>query len=130
MEMRIVFSGTNFAIGRLLPPKSKTDPCPPFDWVHVNFPVSLIKTKNANLRAVICRVVGLAVIDCDVTWHSSRADHIARINARSVAVGIQGASAISRVGTFLNDVSQGACAASIPKLLPSYIQSGAMPATG
>jgi hypothetical protein len=43
MEMRI--AGTKFVIGRLLLPKSKTDPCPPFDRVHANFLVSLIKTK-------------------------------------------------------------------------------------
>jgi hypothetical protein len=101
-------------------------PCPGFGWVHVNFLVSLSKTKNVSLRTV----VGLAVTDCDVSWHSSRTDYIPRINARIVAVGIPGASAISQVGTFLIDVSQGACAAPIPKLFPSYIQCGAMPATG
>jgi hypothetical protein len=106
MEMRIVFSGTKFAIGRLLLPQSKTDPCPPFYWVHANFLVSLIKTKNAGLPAVVCLVVGLAVTDCDVSWHSTRADDIPRINARVVAVGIPGASAISQVGTFLNDVAK------------------------
>jgi hypothetical protein len=50
--MRVVFSGTKFAIGRPLLPMFKTNRCPPFDWVHVNFLASLIKTKNANLRAV------------------------------------------------------------------------------
>jgi hypothetical protein len=74
VEMHVVFSGTKFAIGRLLLSKFKTDPCPPFDWVHANFLMSLIKTKNAGLRAVVCLVVGLAVTDCDVSWHSSRAD--------------------------------------------------------
>ena len=120
MQMRIVFSGTKFAISGLLLrlPKSKTDPGPPFDWVHANFLVSLIKTKNAGLRAVVRLVAGLAVTDCDVSWHSSRADDIPRINARVVAVGIPGASAISQVGTFLNDLAK-APAAPIPKLFPS-----------
>jgi hypothetical protein len=67
-----------------------------FGWVHVNFLVSLSKTKNVRLRTV----VGLAATDCDVSWHSSRTDYIPRINARIVAVGIPGASAISQSAPF------------------------------
>jgi hypothetical protein len=123
MKMRIVSSGTKFAVVRLLLAGSKTKSCPPLDWLHANFLVRLFKTKEAGLRAIFCVVVGLAGT---VAWHSSRADDDLRINARVVAVGIPGASAISQIGTFLNAVSQGACAAPIPKLFPSYIQSGAI----
>jgi hypothetical protein len=126
MKIRIAFSGTTYSIGRLLLPKSETTARPLSDRLPVDCVVSQIKTKTPRLRAVVCLILGIAGTGSDVSWHSSRADDVLHINARVVAAGIPGASAISQVGTFLNAVSQGACAAPIPKLFPSYIQSGAI----
>jgi hypothetical protein len=50
------------------------------------------------------------------------------LDARVVAVNIPGASAIAQIGTFLNDVAKGACAAPIPTTpaFQPYIQPGAV----
>lgn len=57
---------------------------------------------------------------------SDEAKEIVNLHARVVAIGIPGASAISQVGTFLNNPVPPACAHPIPMLFPSYIQSGAV----
>jgi hypothetical protein len=124
MKIRIVFFDTKFAIGRLSLPTALTRGCPPFDWVYKNFLVSL--PKNSSFRAIVGLLAGLVGTGTDVTRHSSRAEEIPRINARVVALGVPGASAISEVGPFLSAVSQGACAAPIPTLFPSYIRPGAI----
>ena len=51
---------------------------------------------------------------------------ITNVNARLIATDIPGASAISQVGTFLNNPVPPACAHPIPTLFPSYIQPGAV----
>ena len=56
----------------------------------------------------------------------ARAQATADIGARVIAVNIPGASAISQVGTFLNNPVPPACAHPIPTLFPSYIQPGAV----
>ena len=69
-----------------------------------------------------------ACIAIGVILHASlaAAQPILGINARLVAVNIPGASAIAQIGTFLNKVAQGACAAPIPTKFPSFIQPGAV----
>ncbi len=51
---------------------------------------------------------------------------ITSVNARVIAIDIPGASAISQVGTFLNNPVPPACAHPIPTTFPSYIQPGAV----
>jgi hypothetical protein len=51
---------------------------------------------------------------------------ITNINGRVVAVNIPGASAISQVGTFLDNPVPPACAHPIPTLFSSFIQPGAV----
>lgn len=58
------------------------------------------------------------------TSQSDEAKEIVNLHARVVAIGIPGASAISQVGTFLNNPVPPAHP--IPTLFPSYIQSGAV----
>jgi hypothetical protein len=62
----------------------------------------------------------------NVAWQSAGVRRIDNINARVIAVNIPGASAISQVGTFLNNPVPPACAHPIPTLFPSYIQPGAV----
>src|SRR5262249_30468797 len=59
-------------------------------------------------------------------WQEAQAQAITQINARIIATNIPGASAISQVGTFLNNPVPPACAHPIPTLFPAYIQPGAM----
>jgi len=68
----------------------------------------------------------MAVVDGDAMWQAARAQAIADIDARVIAVNIPGASAISQVGTFLNNPVPPACAHPIPTLFPAYIQPGAV----
>ncbi len=68
----------------------------------------------------------MAVVDGDAIWQAARAQAIADIDARVIAVNIPGASAISQVGTFLNNPVPPACAHPIPMLFPAYIQPGAV----
>lgn len=68
---------------------------------------------------------GIVVLDGDAALQAARAQAITQINARVVATNIPGASAISQVGTFLNNPPP-ACARPIPTLFPSYIQPGAV----
>lgn len=51
---------------------------------------------------------------------------ILNVNARVIAVNIPGASAISQVGTFLNNPVPPACANPIPNLFSAYAQPGAV----
>jgi hypothetical protein len=60
------------------------------------------------------------------TWQAIGPQAITSINARVVAVNIPGASAISQVGTFLNNPAPPACAHPLPTLFPSFIQPGAV----
>src|ERR1700688_809549 len=59
-------------------------------------------------------------------WQAAPEHPITNVNARLIALDIPGASAISQVGTFLNNPVPPACAHPIPTLFPSYIQPGAV----
>jgi hypothetical protein len=67
-----------------------------------------------------------AVVGGDAAWHVAQAQAVTSIDARVIAENIPGASAISQVGTFLNNPVPPACAHPIPTLFPSYIQPGAV----
>ena len=83
-----------------------------------------------SLPGIMALAAGIAVVDGDATWQAARAQAITQINARVVATGIPGASAISQVGTFVTEPAM--CTATIafphpiPTLFPSYIQPGAV----
>jgi hypothetical protein len=69
---------------------------------------------------------GIAVLGGDAGWRAARAQAIAGLDARVIALDIPGASAISQVGTFLNVPPPGACANPIPSKFPTYILPGAV----
>ncbi len=79
-----------------------------------------------NLPAAMALAAGIAVVDGDAAWQAARAQAITSIKPRVIATNIPGASAISQVGTFLNNPVPPACAHPIPTLFPSYIQPGAV----
>ena len=80
-----------------------------------------------NLPGIMALAAGIAVVDGDAAWQAARAQAITAINARVIATNIPGASAISQVGTFLNNPAPALhCAHPIPTLFPSYIQPGAV----
>jgi hypothetical protein len=54
-----------------------------------------------NLPGIMALAAGIAVVDGDAQWQAARAQAITQINARVVATGIPGASAISQVGMFI-----------------------------
>jgi hypothetical protein len=81
-------------------------------WAALKFTISL--------RGMVVLAAGIAVINGD----AARSQAVDPIKARVIATGIPGASAISQVGTFLNNSA--ACARPIPTLFPSYIQPGAV----
>jgi hypothetical protein len=60
------------------------------------------------------------------TWQAAQEHPITNVDARVIAINIPGASAISQVGTFLNNPVPPACAHPIPTLFSSYIQPGAV----
>jgi hypothetical protein len=73
---------------------------------------------------------GIAIVDGDAAWQAARAQSITTINARVIATNIPGASAISEVGTFLNNSE--ICTGTIkyphpiPTLFPDFIKQGAV----
>jgi hypothetical protein len=85
-----------------------------------------IRKVTINLPGAIALAAGIAVVGGDAACQAARAQAIAHIDARIIAVNIPGASAISQVGTFLNNPVPPACAHPIPTLFPSYIQTGAV----
>jgi hypothetical protein len=62
----------------------------------------------------------------NATRQAAREHPTTNVNARVIAIDIPGASAISQVGTFLNNPVPPACAHPIPTLFPSFIQPGAV----
>jgi hypothetical protein len=62
----------------------------------------------------------------DGVWEAAQAQAITNIKARVIAVNIPGASAISQVGTFLNNPVPPACANPIPTKFPTFTQPGAV----
>jgi hypothetical protein len=78
---------------------------------------------TVGLPGIVALAAGVAVIDGD----DARAQAISQINARVIATGIPGASAISQVGKFLNSHDNpGACSYPIPTLFPTYTVPGAV----
>ncbi|HSV23239.1 MAG TPA: hypothetical protein VLJ17_09440, partial [Xanthobacteraceae bacterium] len=69
-------------------------------------------------------VAGIAAAGGDAAAQAQFQWSIPQIDARVVAINIPGASAISQVGTFLNE--SGACARPIPTFFPSFTQPGAV----
>jgi hypothetical protein len=72
--------------------------------------------------------LGIAILGGDGAWQQAQAQAqaITNIKARVIAVNIPGASAISQVGTFLNNPVPPACAHPIPTSFASFIQPGAV----
>jgi hypothetical protein len=91
----------------------------------VQSPTNTRKFIN-GLSSIIVFAAGITVVDADAVWQATRAQAIADINARVIAVNIPGASTISQVGTFLNNPVPPACAHPIPTLFTSFIQPGAV----
>jgi hypothetical protein len=86
-----------------------------------------IRKFGTCLAVVISLAAGLAAeIGADAARHAAVADEIAGINARVIADGIPGASALAQVGTFLNIAPPNACANPIPSKFPSFILAGAV----
>jgi hypothetical protein len=75
-----------------------------------------------SLPGLVALAAGIAVMDGD----AARSQAISQINARVIATGIPGASAIAQIGTFLNVPPPGACANPIPSKFPAFIQPGAV----
>jgi hypothetical protein len=88
-------------------------------------PLTNIRKFIVNLPGIMALAAGIAVVG-DAAWQAARAQEITNINARVIAVGIRGASAISQVGMFLNNPVPPACAHPIPTLFLSYTQAGAV----
>jgi hypothetical protein len=71
-------------------------------------------------------VAGIAIVDGNAVRQAARAQAISNIGSRVIAVNIPGASAISQVGTFLNNPVPPACANPIPTKFPTFTQPGAV----
>jgi hypothetical protein len=65
---------------------------------------------------------GIAVFDGGAAW----AQGIPSLGAKVIAINIPGASAVSQVGTFLNNPVPPACSNPIPTKFPQYTQTGAV----
>jgi hypothetical protein len=91
---------------------------------------SLMEQNRRTVLTLLALAAGVTAFDGAGAWQAARAQAIAQINARVVATNIPGASAISQVGTFLNNSAM--CNATIPfphpipTLFRSYIQPGAV----
>jgi hypothetical protein len=94
-------------------------------WPFVRSPTN-IRKFIINLPGIMALAAGIAILDGDAAWQAARAEPIAHVNARVIALNIPGASAISQVGTFLNNPVPPACAHPIPTLFSSFIQPGAV----
>jgi hypothetical protein len=75
---------------------------------------------------IMALAAGIAVVDGDAAWRAARAQAVTSIDARVIAENIPGASAISQVGTFLNNPVPPACAHPIPTLFPKFTLPGAV----
>lgn len=85
-----------------------------------------IRKFTANLPGIVALAVGIILADTNTMWQAARAQVTTKVGARVIAINIPGASAISQVGTFLNNPVPPACAHPIPTLFASYIQPGAV----
>src|SRR5712672_461110 len=84
------------------------------------------QTSRHTVLGITAVAAGIALFGGEIAWPAVRADTIAGLDGRVVAINIPGASAIAQVGTFLNVPPPGACANPIPSRFPSYIQPGAV----
>jgi hypothetical protein len=73
---------------------------------------------------ILVAAAGMAALASGGGWRGAWAQAVVGINARVVATNIPGASAISQIGTFLNDPT--ACARPIPTKFPTFILQGAV----
>ena len=96
-----------------------------WDAISLDNPANAGKL-SANLAVIVALATAIAGIGGDAAQHAALADTIVAVNARVVAVGIPGASALAQIGTFLNVAPPGACANPIPSKFPSYIKAGAV----
>jgi len=78
-----------------------------------------------NLPGIMALAAGIVVADGDAAWQAARAEPIASINARIIAVDIPGASAIAQVGKFLPGPFCGSLTP-IPSKFPTFIANGAV----
>ncbi len=85
-----------------------------------------VAKSSAKLAVIVALATTIAGISGDAALHAALADKIADVDARVVATGIPGASALAQVGTFLNVAPPLACANPIPTKFPSFIRSGAV----
>jgi hypothetical protein len=97
-----------------------------FNWRNAILRPANTRTSSASLAVIITLATGILGVGGDAARHAAFADRIVGINARVVAVGIPGASALAQVGTFLNVAPPNACANPIPTKFPSYILAGAV----
>jgi hypothetical protein len=79
---------------------------------------------RAAILSIFSLAAGIAAFDGDAARHPAWAQAIPLLDARVIALNIPGASAVSQVGTFLNNPVPPACAHPIPTLFPSFTQSG------
>jgi hypothetical protein len=79
-----------------------------------------------NSTGILALAAGITLADGDAAWQAARAQSVTNITARVIAVNVPGASAISQVGTFLNNPVPPACANPIPTKFPAYTQPGAV----
>ena len=79
-----------------------------------------IRGRFVQCLGMLSMAAGI-VASGDAAWQAARADEIAHIDARVVAIGIPGASAIAQIGAFLNVPPPGACANPIPAALMTRI---------
>src|SRR5581483_683812 len=95
------------------------------EGVLVKTPANVAKS-SAKLAVIVALATTIAGISADAARHAALADKIADVDARVVATGIPGASALAQVGTFLNVAPPLACANPIPTKFPSFILAGAV----
>jgi hypothetical protein len=89
-----------------------------------------VRTFTINLPHTMTLAAAIAIVGGGAAWQAARAQSIPTVTARVVATNIPGASAISQVGTFLNNSAM--CTATIafphpiPTSFPMFIQPGAV----
>jgi hypothetical protein len=81
---------------------------------------------RASILSIFSLAAGIAVFDGDAPRHPAWAQGIPALHANVIAINIPGASAVSQVGTFLNNPVPPACANPIPNKFPTFIQPGAV----
>src|SRR6266481_3190005 len=85
-----------------------------------------VRKSILNLPGIIGLAVGIALLSGDAASQAVRTQAITNVNARVIAVNVPGASAVSQVGTFLNNTVPPACAHTrpVPFLHPTRRSAG------